>query len=116
MSALIAKSMTYATGAVPAFVAATAAGDTVEAPGTIGTLFLCYRNTNAGTRTVTIASPGTNSYGQPDPTSPYTLPAAAAGIPGELWIPLHPRQQSGGQIAVTLSTDVGVTVVPVKIA
>jgi hypothetical protein len=117
MAALVAKALSYTTGAVPAFGAATAAGDTVETPAGPGQVMLVYRNTNAATRNVTITSPGTNSYGQAKASAAYTLPAlVGTNQPGELWIPLHPEQGNNGQIGVTLSTDVGVTVLAVKIA
>lgn len=68
-------------GGAPTFAAA-ASGDTARC-GNDYTLIV--RNTNASSRTVTIAVAGTTTYGEPNPDVVYTIAANT----GEQWIPLY---------------------------
>lgn len=90
-------------------LAAAAAGDTAKCgPG----YFLYAKNVNAATRTITIAVPGNNSYGEPNPDPQWTLAATT----GELWIPLleQYRDPSDNLAHITWSATTDVTRIVVK--
>lgn len=95
-------------GGKPTFAAA-AAGDTAK----VGAGYtLIVRNTNASTRTVTIAYPGTLPSGDAIPDKVYTVGATT----GEEWIPLLAEyaDPTTGQAAITYSATTDVTRAVVK--
>jgi hypothetical protein len=110
MAALVTQKIVKA-GTKPTLVPASAS-DTAEVGNGVNT-FLVYKNTNAATRTVTIAVPGDTDYGEPLPDPTYTLAATT----GELWIPLRKDFAVDGRATVTVTpavTDVTVAVVRVE--
>lgn len=101
--ALIATQSITTAGTAPTFAAA-AANDTAECG---EHLFLVVKNTNAATRTVTIAVPGNLVTGDAFPDKEYTVGATT----GELWIPLLDayRDPTAGTAAITWSATADVT-------
>jgi hypothetical protein len=107
--ALIATQVIGVAGTAPTFAAA-AAGDTAEVgPGH----FLVAKNTDAASRTLTIATPGNLVTGDAFPDKQYTL----AGTNGEVWVPLLDvyRDPTTGQAALTWSATAGVTRASIRI-
>ena len=95
-------------GGKPTFAAA-ASGDTAKVgPG----YTLIVKNTNAATRTVTIAYPGTLPSGDAIPDKVYTIGATT----GEEWIPLLSEyaDPTSGQAVLTWSATADVTRAVVK--
>jgi hypothetical protein len=95
-------------GGKPTFAAA-ASGDTAK---TGSGYFLVVRNTNAATRTVTIAVPGNTSYGEAMPDKAYVVAATT----GEEWIPLLDdyRDPTTGLAAISYTATTDVTRAVVK--
>lgn len=96
-------------GLSPTFAAAGGSGDQFV-PGE--RTFLCFRNSNAATRTVTIDSKVASNYGTDVDIGPITLPATT----GEVWLgPFGPQRFAGatglGDIAYSATAGVTVAVV-----
>lgn len=100
--ALISSFSPSIAGTAPTYGNA-ASGDTAE----VGAgLWLVVRNDDAASKTVTIATPGLLTTGDPYPDKAYTV---AAG--GEAWIPLIAdyRDPSDGLAHITWSATTSVT-------
>ncbi len=108
----IATSNMLNTGVLPSFVAASTS-DTAEIGSGTNT-YVVYRNTGTQ-KTISIAAPGTTSYGQNFPAGGGTLLATT----GELWIPLRKEFDQGssnpGRALITMTPDAtGVTMAVVR--
>lgn len=94
-------------GTAPTFVAAAASDTLTYSSG----LFAVYKNTNAATRTVTVAIPTTNSYGDTGTAHALTLGATT----GELWIPIRSISRDATTGLTTITVTPAVTNVTVAI-
>jgi hypothetical protein len=93
MAALSTQNI-VAAGTAPTFAAAASGGDTAEV-GNGGNTFLVVKNANdTNARTVTIAVPGSTSYGESLPD-----PAIDVEAEEEAWIPLR-KEYADPQVAV----------------
>lgn len=110
MAALTTQNIVDA-GTAPTFVAAAGGGDTAEVGNGVNT-FLVVKNGGGSSITVTIAAPGTNSYGQANPD-----PAISVANGAEKWIPLRKEYDAldgTGRAAITYSGVTSVTVSAVR--
>jgi hypothetical protein len=109
--ATIAKFTPSPTGATaPTFVAAAEAGDAVNEPGPGCVVIL--KNSNAATRDVTFAAPGSMPNGVPVPDLTITVPA----LTGEKWVVLGKEYaNSSNQCVVTYADHEDVTIAAVQL-
>lgn len=115
MAALTTQSLVDA-GTAPT-MGAKALSDTAEV-GNGKNTFLRIRNTDSGTKVVTIVVPGNTSYGQTNPDPTFSL-AAGNVTPTEYWIPLRKEYADAavagvGRCTVTVDNITGVTVAVVQ--
>lgn len=80
MAAIATQYLSKTAGTVPSFAAASSGGDTVTPSEGV---FLVVKNDGGAPVTVTIAAPGTTSYGVANPDPTFSVAAGA-----ERWIPL----------------------------
>lgn len=108
MALLTTQPVTVA-GLTPALVAAAVGGDTAK-PGP--NTFLVVKNTDATSKTVTLATPGNLATGDAYPEKAYTVVNGT-----EKWVPLLPlyRDKTDGLAHITYSNITGVTVAVVSI-
>ena len=92
----------------PPAPAAAAAADTAQCG---NHTCLLVRNADAAPHDVTIVTPATLATGAAYPDLTVTVPAAAAGIPGEVWIPMlnDYADPSDGMARVNYADTTGMT-------
>lgn len=98
-------------GIAPAFVAAAAGGDRMEAGDDVG---LYVKNASAGAVTVTVASPGQCNQGQNHPLV-VSVPAAGERLIGPLTPINRYINPVTGLVDITYSAAASVTVASVKV-
>lgn len=111
MAALSVQALVNA-GTAPTFSAPTVSDTAPYGTGT--NTFAVYKNTDTASHTVTIAVPGTNSYGRANPSATYVVAATT----GQAWIPLRRDYDDGsgaGTATLTLDAITGMTAAVVRV-